>query len=163
MIKGKVKPEHIAAAMRAVATSTDAEQLKRLMERARAMEVSEVYNSAFAKLLSLLPEDAPGTVEHDLWKSIHALEQVRSEEAGKTIRLSRTRQKLKRVGVMKLLEDFATDTASTEGFDMLIERALPELTGEAIVLRHPQHFSEAAVSAARTRLENVGVDTTTLS
>jgi tellurite resistance protein len=156
--KPTVKPEQVAAAMRAVESSTDAEQLKRLMERAQEMGVPEVYKAAFAKRLSLLPGDAPGTVAHDLWKSIYALEQIRSEEAGKTVRLSRTRQKLQRVGVMKLLEDFATHKTSTDGFDMLIERSLPELTGEAIVLRHRQHFSEDVVRAARARLERVGVD-----
>ena len=90
------------------------------------------------------------------------MEQIRSEEAGKTILLSRTRQKLKRVGVMKTLEDFATHPTSTEGFDMLMKRSLPELTGEAIVLRHREHFAENVVSAATARLENVGVDVSKL-
>ena len=80
------------------------------------------------------------------------LEQLRREEAGKTLRLSRTRQKLNRVGVMKLLEDFAMHKSSTDGFDILIEHSLPELTGEAIVLRHKQHFSDIVVNAARARL-----------
>jgi hypothetical protein len=156
--KQMVKPEHVAAAMRVIENSTDAEELKRLMDSAQAMGVPSVYDAAFAKRLSVLSDDAPGTVAHDLWKSIHALEQIRSEEAGKTVRLSRTRQKLKRVGVMKLLEDFAMHRSTTEGFDLLIERSLPELTGEAIVLRHKQHFSDVVVNSARARLENVGVD-----
>jgi hypothetical protein len=153
-----VKPEHIDSAMRAIQASKDPEQLKRLMERAQEMGVSEVYNAAFAKRLSLLPDEAPGTVAHDLWKSIHAQEQIRSEEEGRTVRLSRTRQKIQRVGIMKVLEDFATHPTSTQGFDMLIERSLPELTGEAIVLRHRQHFSEDVVRAAGARLERFGVD-----
>jgi hypothetical protein len=144
--------------MRAVETSTDPEQLKRLMERAREMGVIEVYNAAFAKRLSLLPGEAPGSVAHDCWKSIHALEQIRSEEEGRTVRLSRTRQKIQRVGIMQVLEDFAKHPSSTTGFDMLIERGLPELTGEAIVLRHRQHFSEDTVRAAKARLERFGVD-----
>lgn len=152
------RPEHVAAAMRVIENSTDAEQLKRLMESAQAMGVTAVYDAAFAKRLSLLPDEAPGTVAHDLWKSIYALEQLRSEEAGKTVRLSRTRQKLNRVGVMKLLEDFAMHKSSTDGFDILIEHSLPELTGGAIVLRHKQHFSDIVVNAARARLENVGVN-----
>jgi hypothetical protein len=152
------KPEHVAAALRAIETSTDPDQLMRLMENARAMGVSAVYDAALRRRLSLLPADAPGTVAHDLWKSIYALEQLRSEEAGKTILLARTRQKLKRVGVMKLLEDFAMHKSTTEGFDMLIARSLPELTGEAIVLRHKEHFSPEVVEAAAARLRNVGVD-----
>jgi 4-hydroxy-3-methylbut-2-en-1-yl diphosphate synthase IspG/GcpE len=156
--KKPVKPEHVTNALRIIQDSNDAEELKRLMDRALEMDVPSIYDAAFAKRLSLLADDAPGTVSHDLWKSIHALEQIRSEEAGKTIRLSRTRQKLKRVGVMKLLEDFAMHKSSTDGFDILIARSLPELTGEAIVLRHQQHFSDEVVTAARARLDNVGVD-----
>jgi hypothetical protein len=40
---------------------------------------------------------------------------------------------------------------------MLLERGLPELTGEAIVLRHPQLFRRTAVEAARARLVEAGV------
>lgn len=162
MTKDKGKPDQVAGALAVIATSTDAEQLKCIMANAKRLGVPAVYNAAFAKRLSLMPDDAPGTVSHDMWKSIFALEQLRSEEAGKTILLSRTRQKLKRVGVMKLLEDFALHKTTTEGFDMLIERSLPELTGEAIVLRHRQHFAESVVLAATARLENVGVDVSKL-
>jgi hypothetical protein len=157
-VSKSVRPEHVAAALRVIEKSNDTGELKRLMESAQAMGVPAVYDAAFAKRLSLLPGDAPGTVADDLWKSIYALEQIRSEEKGKTVRLSRTRQKLDRVGVMKLLEDFALHKSTTDGFDMLIERSLPELTGEAIVIRHRQHFSDAVVNAAIARLQKVGVD-----
>ena len=39
---------------------------------------------------------------------------------------------------------------------------MPELTGEAIVLRHANHFDETVATAARERLEDAGVDLTTL-
>ncbi len=39
---------------------------------------------------------------------------------------------------------------------MLIERGMPELTGEAIVVRHSDRFSDDVVAAARRRLNDVG-------
>jgi hypothetical protein len=39
------------------------------------------------------------------------------------------------------------DKKETEGFKMLLERGMPELTGEAMVLRHQQDF-EPRVQAA---------------
>jgi hypothetical protein len=41
---------------------------------------------------------------------------------------------------------------------MLLERNMPELTGEAIVLRHARRFDTEVVAAARQRLEMAGVD-----
>lgn len=51
---------------------------------------------------------------------------------------------------------------STDGFTMLLERSMPELTGEAIVLRHARRFGAEAVAAARRRLEAAGIDIATL-
>lgn len=41
---------------------------------------------------------------------------------------------------------------------MLLERQMPEMTGEAIVLRHPEHFDEAVRVAAESRLVAAKVD-----
>jgi hypothetical protein len=83
---------------------------------------------------------------------VQAFEQIRTNENGWTTRLSRTRQKVGRVGVEQTVVDWATDTKDTAGFAMLIGRGLPHLTGEAIVLRHPARFSAAVLEAAQARL-----------
>ena len=139
-------------------SSNDPKQLRRFIENARRMNAPDVREAAFRRLVEILPEEDPGSVEHDFWRSIHALEQVLLEERGKTVRLSRTRQKIARVGVMQTLRDFAAKTSPTQGFEMLLERGMPELTGEAIVLRHTDLFETDVVVAARTRLEAAGVD-----
>jgi hypothetical protein len=51
---------------------------------------------------------------------------------------------------------------STDGFAMLLERNMPELTGEAIVLRHAHRFGADVVAAARRRLQAAGIDVATL-
>jgi hypothetical protein len=122
-----------------------------------------IIDAAFRRLIEILPKEKPGTVEHDFWRTIHAFEHILSEERGKTTRLSRTRQKVARVGEVETLKDWATATKSTDGFTMLIERDMPELTGEAIVLRHADVFDAAVVTAARRRLEAAGVDTASMA
>ena len=58
---------------------------------------------------------------------------------------------------------FALSNKSTGGFDMLLERGMPELTGEVIVLRHSEQFDNEIQNAARERLVQAGVDIDRLS
>lgn len=141
-----------------IAKSTDANQLRRFRENAKRMGVTVVADAAFRRLIEVLPEEAPGSIEHDFWMTIHAFEEVLRDERGKTVRLSRTRQKIGRVGVKQTLIDFATSKAPTDGFNMLIERGLPELTGEALVLKHNESFDSNVQIAAKQRLQDAGVD-----
>nr|WIE93426.1 hypothetical protein P9270_010060 [Mesorhizobium sp. WSM4875] len=136
----------------------DPERLRSWIRNAREKGEPRVADAAFRRLVSVLPKEKPGTVEHDFWQTIHAFEHVLSEERGKTTRLARTRQKVARVGEVQTLQDWAMSAKSTEGFTMLLERNVPELTGEAIVLRHARRFAAEVVAAARQRLETAGVD-----
>ncbi len=145
-----------------IAVATDPAKLRTLRENAQRLGVPEVEEAAFRRLVEILPEEAPGSIEHDFWKTIHAFEEILRDERGKTVRLSRTRQKIDRVGVMRTLIDFAVSKTPTDGFNMLIERGLPELTGEALVLKHASHFEPTVLEAARSRLEGAGVDTAKL-
>lgn len=130
----------------------DTSKLKSLIENARKQQAPEVEQAAFRRLITIAPQAAPGTVEHDLWSTVFAFEHLLKQERGKTVLLSRTRQKLGRVGVVQTLTDWASDTEQTDGFNMLIERGMPDLTGEAIVLRHADRFAPNVVVAARERL-----------
>lgn len=145
-----------------IGASTDADQLRRFRENAQKKGVTVVADAAFRRLIEILPEQAPGSIEHDFWMTIYAFEEVLRDERGKTVRLSRTRQKIGRVGVKQTLIDFATSKAPTDGFNMLIERGLPELTGEALVLKHSGAFDLGVQNAAKQRLEDAGVDITKL-
>jgi hypothetical protein len=141
-----------------IAVCDDARKLRSWMENARNKGQKDLEYAAFRRLITILPKEKPGTVEHDFWRTVHAFEHVLSEERGKTTRLSRTRQKVARVGEVETLKDWAVGTKGTDGFAMLIERRMPELTGEAIVLRHAEQFDSPVVAAARRRLEQAGVD-----
>jgi hypothetical protein len=140
-----------------IAKCEDPAQLKTMIANAKARGEDEIALAAFRRLVLVSPSETPGSVEHDMWQTIFAFEHLLKEERGKTTLLARTRQKINRVGVIETLKDWAAAKQETEGFRMLLERGLPELTGEAIVLRHPQLFPRGAVEAARARLAGVGV------
>lgn len=141
-----------------IAACEDAGKLRQWIANGRKEKQIDIEEAAFRRLIAILPKEEPGTVEHDFWRTVHAFEHVLSEERGKTTRLARTRQKVARVGEIATLKDWALSTKSTDGFDMLIERGMPELAGEAIVLRHSERFDAAVVAAARERLEGAGID-----
>ena len=145
-----------------IAKCVDPAQLKTMIANAKARGEDEIALAAFRRLVLVSPSETPGTVEHDMWQTIFAFEHLLKEERGKTTLLARTRQKINRVGVIETLKDWATAKQETEGFRMLLERGLPELTGEAIVLRPPRLFPRAAVNAARARLAAAGVDDDTV-
>ena len=140
----------------------DSDKLRSLIKNARERGEHEVANVAFKKLISLVPSEQPGTVGHDLWQTIYAFEHVLTEERGKTTRLQRTRQKLARSGVVETLAGWCLRAKATTGFQMLIDREMPELTGEAIVLRHAALFEPDVVDAARRRLVGAGVEVSRL-
>ncbi|GGH57229.1 hypothetical protein GVY41_13635 [Frigidibacter albus] len=142
-----------------IETSDDPAQLRRFMANARQKKAAELYDLAFRRLLEVLPDPAPGTVEGDMWRSVHALEQVLTEERGKAARLTRTRAKLTKGGAIPVLRDFDANPELEGGFALLIARKLAEFTGEAVVLRHAASFAAEVVSAARDRLEEAGVET----
>jgi hypothetical protein len=138
----------------------DPEKLRTWIKNARMRREMGIADAAFRRLISLIPSEQSGTVEHDFWQTILAFEFILSEERGRTTRLSRTRQKVNRVGVIETLKDWALSNKKTEGFEMLLERGMPELTGEAIVLRHPDKFDVDVQAAAHKRLVAAGVDIT---
>ena len=136
----------------------DPEKLRTWIKNARIRNEAKIADAAFRRLISLVPSELPGSVEHDFWQTVHAFEYTLSEERGRTTRLSRTRQKVSRVGVVETLKGWALDDKQTQGFEMLLERGMPELTGEAIVLRHSDKFDVKVQAAARGRLVKAGVD-----
>jgi len=132
--------------------------LESLIRNATKLGNTVVAEAAFRRRISLVPAERPGTVEHDFWQTVQAFEFSLSEERGKTTRLSRTRQKVAKVGVVETLRDWAAGAQETAGFKILLERGMPEFTGEAITLRHPEHFEPKTLEAARQRLTVAGVD-----
>ena len=157
-----------AAALARIDTMDDPDKLRNLMANAQRMGVTPVRDAAFRRLAAVQAEEAkadavPGTVQHDFWQTIFAYEQLLREERGKAVRLTKTRTKVTRNGEVKALADFADATSDTSGFETLMARGMAELTGEAVILRHPDDFDEATRDAAKARLTGAGFDPESLA
>ena len=141
-----------------IAHCDDPAKLRRFMKNAQRLGEDEVYDAAFQRLIAVQPSAEVGTVAHDVWRTIYAFEELRREEAGKRILLSRTRQAIKKKGELRTVLDLVRKSQASGGFDMLKERDKLELSFEALVIARAEHFPSDAVDKARARLEAVGMD-----
>jgi hypothetical protein len=141
--------------------TTDPKQLRNLMDNAKRLGRQDVYAAALQRLCEVLPgsnqTDAPDPIMQRFWKAVHAAEELKTELNGRTTRLSRTRQKLARDGVITTMEDLALKPKPGERFMLLVGHGLSELVFEYIILDYPSAFSACAVDAARKRLLEYGV------
>lgn len=96
-------------------------------------------------------------IELRFWEIIEALEQSWKQQRGKTVLASRTRQKVKRVGVTKTVEDIVVGKKPSAGFHHLVEVNLHQHLFEYLVLECPEAFSPAAARAAELRLRDHGL------
>lgn len=134
-----------------IARCADAGQLRAFAKNAHRQGAENVRRAAQLRLYEILPASQPGTLEHDVWQSIYALEDQLKEERGKTVLLSRTRQKIARDGEVRTVADLVMGKQS-EGYRMLVDRNMIDLTFEAVALRHPDRFEQHVLEAAKTRL-----------
>ncbi|MGO8390546.1 hypothetical protein ACC760_07290 [Rhizobium ruizarguesonis] len=145
--------------LKMIGTCVDPKSLRQIAANARQKGELGVARVADLRLYEILPSERPGSFEHDVWRSIHALEGTLTNERGKTTRLGRTRQKIARVGELETVKSLIIGARKpSEGFSMLIERQMPELTFEAVALRHPDRFDDTMLDSAAARLRSVGVE-----
>lgn len=137
-----------------IATETDPAALLQMARNALGKSPT-VERAALRRLTEVSAKHTPGTVEHACWQMVHAVEALRRLNGRKVARMHRMRPKIEKDGEIGALEYCALK--KTDGFDEVMDYGTPELTAEAIVLRYPSHFSPAALAAARTRLEQKGV------
>jgi hypothetical protein len=151
----KKQNELTQRALANIAASEDPLALERIYRNAMTQNNEEVARAAQRKLYSILPSAEPGSLEHDVWQSIYALEGALTEERGKTTRLSRTRQKITRDGETITVADLVMKPAS-EGYRMLLDRDMHELTFESVALRHAAVFPAEVLEKATQRLTASG-------
>ena len=142
-----------AAALARVEVMDDPDGLRNLMANAERMGVEPVRLAAFRRLAAVQSEGAAGSVENASWQMIHAIEQIKREAAGRTIRLSYLRRDIEKLGVVPAIDKLVSKPGASERYDELMARGMPDLTAEAVVLRFPDRFSPEAVARSQERLD----------
>jgi hypothetical protein len=96
--------------------------------------------------------DAKSEVERACIEAVCAYERVLTARNGRTTHASRTWQMIKRHGVLTAVERIVTKREDALGYTALVEAGLGQFAFEAVVLRHPTHFSAEALAQSRLRL-----------
>jgi hypothetical protein len=131
----------------------DKVKLRNWMANAKRNNRDDIYQDAFRQLCRIEGRNIDDPLEAEFAIVMRALEEALSAESGKTKRLSRTRQKLNRVGVRQTLADLAMKPTPSTGFLKLVEFGMArELSAEALVLKYGSEFDPAIIAAARKRL-----------
>lgn len=140
-----------------IMTCSDLAKLQNWINNAEREGATDVADAARRRYIeveaSTNVDNSSDPLVIDFWKSIAPLEFALTGERGKTIRLSRTRQKITRVGVQKTLSDLTLQSAPSEGYFLLRDRDMLDLSAKAVVLRFSDRFGEEVLQAARARLD----------
>jgi hypothetical protein len=155
MIKVTSSAENKALA--AIEDLEDTSRLRAFMVNAKSRS-DVVYDAAFQRLVTVQAKGPVGSAERDLWKVIHAIEELKREDSGKTVRLSYLRRDIEKLGIIPAINKLVSKPGPSERFQELIERGYPQLTAEAVVLKHPADFSPQSVELSEKRLRDAGID-----
>ena len=99
--------------------------------------------------------------EREGYEAIYAYEEALSNQKGRNTRAGRTWPMVEEHGIMGAIERIVTRRVETEGYRVLVEMGMEDMAFEAVVLRHPDSFSAAAVAASRERLERLNTSAST--
>ena len=135
-----------------ISTCDDPAKLQKFIENAARKNVQEVRDAAVIRLTSLTPENRPGTLEYDFWRTLKAYERALREQGKPNVRLLKSREKVASQGVEKTLTDWATLKLHKWVFDYLVQNGMSDLTGESVILRHADRFDDITIVAAKARL-----------
>ena len=136
----------------------DKDKLRNWMANAKRLGRDDVYRVALRQLCRIEGQNIDDPLESDFAIVMRALEEAMSAEAGKTKRLSRTRQKLSRVGVRQTLADLALKPKPSLGFLKLVEFNMAgDMSAEALIIKYQDEFDTPIVEAATRRLQEYGI------
>lgn len=132
-----------------------------VMARAKQQGRDDVYRAVFDRYCELVghaAEDPSDPLVRGFFETLAAYEQLLTERNGKTTIASRTRQKIENKGVYQSLIEWTRGTKETDGFELLVEKGLPNYTGEYLVARYASRFPEDVVARAHERLTKYEIE-----
>ena len=144
-----------------IASCSDPDKIRSIARKAHGKS-DHVEKAALRRIVEIESKGTSGTVEFDCWKMILAVEEIRRQVRGRRSPMNRLRPKIAREGERAALEYLALH--ESDGFKEVLAYGMPELSAEAIVIRHgAPAFSDKAIASARARLEDAGFDPDTIS
>lgn len=96
---------------------------------------------------------AETVAEVEALQAVYAYEELLFRKNGKRVRANRTWQMIKRHGIIEAVERAVKRETVTQGYTMLVEMGLQEHAFEAVILRHPEAFTDEAIRISKMRLE----------
>ena len=96
---------------------------------------------------------ASNDAERECLMAIYAYEEILFAKHGKRVRATRTWQMIQRRGIIAAIEQAVDRADSAAGFTALQEIGLDNYSFEAVILKHPDLFSESAVLRSQQRME----------
>ena len=125
-----------AVALPNLANEWDKTKLRNWMDNARRLGREDVYRAALRQLCRVEGRNIDDPLESEFAVVMRALEEAMTEEAGRTKRLNRTRQKLARVGVRQTLADLALKPQPSLGFIKLVEFGMVDMSAESLIMKY---------------------------
>jgi hypothetical protein len=133
---------------------------RRVMERANRQGRLEIYCAVFKRLCELVGhenDDPNDPLKRRFHETLAAYEQLLTEKNNKNTPASRTRQKIANKGIPQSLIEWVRGKVETNGFNLLLEKGLPEHTAEYVVVQFEPRFPPDVVELARSRLLSHGI------
>lgn len=127
-------------------------EARNLMENAKKNNRMDIYQAAFRRLGQIQGQNHSDPVIAQFWAAISAVEETLRLKHGKAVKANYTRRKVKKVGEIQCLIDWALKRHETEGFKLLVRAGLGDQTGEYVVVKNSERFPPDAVAAAKKRL-----------
>jgi len=94
-------------------------------------------------------------VEVELLKALYAYEEVLTEKNKKTTRASRTWQMIKKYGIINAAERAVNRPIEPNGYKVLVQMGMQDLTFESVIVHYPDAFNEEVVVRAQDRLKKL--------
>lgn len=131
------------------------EECERFAKNAAARNRSDLAMEAQRRAIELraAAQNAATQAEREALQAIYAYEEVLQRKNGRRTRASRTWQMIDRHGILGAVERAVNRDSTSTGYTALVEMGLQDLAFEAVVLRHPEAFSEETIARARERLQ----------
>lgn len=136
--------------------------MKELIQKLETVEDCRKFVEVFTQLANLARQralelqakshGAYDAVEMELYQVIYAYEEVLSKKNGKKTRANRTWQMVKKHGIVETAARAVNRKMEPQGYQYLVEMGLGNNTFEAVIVKHPNVFSQDVVAHATDRL-----------